>query len=171
MRTLEPTSAIFVASLAILGSAGIAKLFKPDDTARALRIAGLPAGRGLVRIGAAAEITVAIVALAIPGPLTGALVGASYGAFAGFVALALLRGWPLASCGCFGRPDTQPGLSHLALDLGATAFAIWWALEPPRSIADLVSGQPWSGVALILVSAVVAGLAYLIWTKPSPGTV
>lgn len=168
MSTLEPTSAVFIASLAILGAAGVAKVLNPDDTSRALQVAGLPAQRGLVRLGALAEIAIAIAAVLIPGALTGALVAASYASFASFVGLALLRGWPLASCGCFGRPDAKPGLSHLALDLGATACATWWALDPPRRSADLLSGQPWGGIALLTVSAVLAGLSYLIWTRPSP---
>ena len=167
MSALEPASAVFVASLGVLATAGVAKIVKPADTSRALRIAGWPAQRWLVRLGATGEVAIAAAALAEPGHLTGTFVAAAYAGFAAFVGLALIKGWPLASCGCFGRPDTKPGLIHLLLDLGAAGCAVWWALRPPGDTAELLRGQPWGGAAMLVVSATIAWLAYLIWTRPS----
>jgi hypothetical protein len=153
----------------MLGAAGVAKAFRPADTARALRIAGIPAGRTAVRTGALLEIGVCLAALAAPGPVTGGLVAVSYAIFAVFVLTALRRGWPLSSCGCFGRPDARPTYAHAVLNVGAAATAVWWAVEAPGRAARFLSHQPWQGAPLLLVSLVIAGLAYLVWTNPVPG--
>lgn len=159
-------SAPFLASVGMLAVAGLAKLGRPDYTARALLVAGLPAHRNLVRAGAAAELAVAVSSLAVPGPVTGSLVAASYGAFTVFVAVALVRGWPLSTCGCFGRPDSRPSWAHVSVDLGATVAAASWAASGPPPLCDLLADQPWHGAPMILVSLVIAGLAYLVWSNP-----
>ncbi len=164
--TVPAVTAPFLASAALLVGAGGAKLWRPDDTARALRAAGLPAHRRLVRLGALAELIVAVASVVAPGPLTGALVAAVYAAFTAFVGTALLRGWPISSCGCFGRPDTRPGLPHLTLDAAATVVATWWAAVAPHHIDRLLTPSPWHGWPLAFVAAVVAGLAYMVWTNP-----
>lgn len=159
-------TAPFLAASAVLAGAGLAKLWRPDDTARALLIAGLPHHRRLVRAGAVAEIAVGFAAVAAPGPATGSLVAASYAAFALFVAAALVKGWPLSSCGCFGRPDARPGYPHLLLDAAAAAVAVWWAVTADGRIGTLFVHSPWHGVPLALVTVVIAALAYLVWTNP-----
>lgn len=160
-------AAPFLAATALLAGAGAAKLWNPLYTARALAAAGLPAHRHLVRAGAAGELVVAVAAIAWPGVLTGALVAAAYGAFAAFVAVALHRGWALSSCGCFGRPDSRPAWPHVVLDALAAAAAGVWAVTAPARIGRLFSpGQPWHGIPLALVAAVIAGLAWAIWTNP-----
>lgn len=165
----------YVASAAVLGLAGVAKAVRPADTAGALRAAGLT-GRSLatraqhaaVRAGALAEVAIAGAALAAPGPVPAALVAASYAAFAAFVTLALVRGWPLSSCGCFGKPDTPPTRSHAALNAVATVCALWWAASAPSNLIRTLARQNWHGSALILEAAVVALLAFVVWTNPLP---
>ena len=159
-------AAPFLAATALLAGAGLAKLYRPDDTARALLVAGLPAHRRGVRAGAAGEVVVAAAAVAVPGPVTGALVAAAYAAFTAFVAVALVRKWPLSSCGCFGRPDARPGYQHLLLDAGAVAAAVLWAVSAPSRIGGVFVQNSGRGVALGLLVAVIAGLAYLVWTNP-----
>ena len=155
-------TAPFIASVVLLGAAGLAKLWRPDDTSGALRVAGLPSHRQLVRAGALLEIALALAAVIAPGALTGALVAAAYFTFTAFVATALVNRWPIASCGCFGRPDSRPGFGHLLLDAGATAAAVWWAVGAPGHLSSLFVRSP----SLGLVSAVIAALAYAIWTNP-----
>ena len=171
MTGVPAVTAPFLAATAALAAAGVAKLWRPDYTARALQVTGLRVGgrrvgRTEVRAGAAAEVVVAVMAVVLPGPVTGALVAAAYAGFAGFVLLALRRGWPLSTCGCFGRPDTTPGYPHAALNAGAAAVAAWWAAVAPGHMGRLFVHQPWDGLPLALISAVIAGLAYLIWTNP-----
>jgi hypothetical protein len=159
-------TAPFLAATVVLAAAGVAKLRRPDDTARALHTASIPLGRMAVRAGAVAEIVVAVAALVVPSPITGALVAASYAAFAVFVLVALRRGWPLASCGCFGRPDTAPHRSHAVLNVGAAAAAVWWAAVAPDHLGSLFHHETAGGAPLILITAALAGLAYLVWTNP-----
>jgi hypothetical protein len=159
-------TAPFFAAAALLAAAGGAKVLRPGDTATALGRAGFPLGRRAVRIGAAAEAALGLAAFAVPGPVTGSLVCASYVAFTVFVVAARSRGWALSSCGCFGRADSKPTYLHAALDAAAAVAAAWWALEPPRRLAPLLHHQPWNGAPLALVSLVIAALAYLIWTNP-----
>lgn len=166
--TAPAVTAPFLASTAVLALAGAAKIIKPDYTARALQVAGVKAGRSVVRAGATAELAIAVAALAVPNRVTGSLVGASYLMFAMFVGVALHKGWPLSTCGCFARRDSLPTRSHLALDIGAAICAAVWAQSPPRDLAAVLSGQPWEGWPLMLVSAVVALVAYVVWTNPLP---
>jgi hypothetical protein len=166
-------TAPFLAAVILLGVAGGAKVIRPDDTATALASAGIPIRRAAVRAGALAEVVLAVAAVTRPGPVTGALVAATYCGFAVFVVLALRRGWALESCGCFGRPDTPPTWAHAALNGAAAAAAVWWAAAAPtgggaRAIGRLFVHSPWSGGPLALITLLVTGLAYLIWTNPIP---
>lgn len=163
---MPAVSAPFLAAVAVLIAAGVAKAVRPDFTARALRDAGLPATRSIVRAGAGAEVAVGAAALAWPGWATGLLVSASYLAFAVFVATALRKGWALSSCGCFGRPDSRPNASHVVLDVAAAGVSIWWSAHAPVALGSGLSSQPWQGAPLVLAAAVVAFLAYLVWTNP-----
>ena len=155
-------TAPFLAAVALLAAAGVAKLWRPDDTAGALRVAGLPSHRRLVQAGAIVEVVIGLGAVTAPGPLTGGLVAVAYLGFTGFVATALVKKWPLASCGCFGRQDARPGFWHLLLDAGATAAAVLWAIRAPAHLGSLFVRNP----ALGLTGVVIAGLAYAVWTNP-----
>jgi hypothetical protein len=141
-------------------------MVRPDDTARALHVAGWRVSRNAVRAGAVGEALVGLAAVVFPGPLTGALVAASYLAFSVFVIVAVRRGWPLSSCGCFGRADGQPTYQHAGLNAAAAAIAIWWSSAAPKGLSSVVSGQPWHGVPLVFSVLVIAGLAYAVWTNP-----
>ena len=166
--TTPVVTAPYLAEVALIGFAGVAKLARPDTTARALQQARLPATRSAVRVGAATELLLAVAALAYPGALTGALVALSYAAFTLFVAIALQKRWPLSSCGCFGKPDTAPSKAHAALNAAAAASAAWWAASSPGSLSRVFSGQPLQGAPLGLSAAVIALLAYIVWTNPVP---
>lgn len=168
--TIPPVAGPYLAAVALLGAAGAAKVARPHDTAVALRSAGLPLRLSLVeaavRAGALLELAVAVAALVAPGPVPAVAVAASYAAFAVFVSLALLRRWPIASCGCFGRPDTRPTATHALVNVAALAAAAWWALAAHRSVPSALAHQPWSGAPLALAALVCALLAYLLLTNP-----
>ena len=171
--SLPPVTAPFLAATVLLGAAGLAKAVRPGDTANALQAAQLPVGRNLVRIGSLVEVAVAVVALAVPGPVTAALVAAAYLMFTAFIVVALRRGWALSSCGCFGRSDSPPTRLHAVLNAGAAGSAVWWALAWPgrdgvSQLGRLFYRQSWHGGPLVLVTLVVAGLASLVWTDPIP---
>jgi hypothetical protein len=164
--TVPIVAAPFLGSAVLLVGAGGAKMIHPEDTAGALNAAGWRVGRNAVRAGALGEALIGLAAIVFPGPVTGALVAASYLAFAGFVVVALRRGWPLSSCGCFGPADSQPTYLHAGLNAAAAAAAIWWAAAAPSRLTSVISHQPWHGAPLLLVVLVIAGLAYAVWTNP-----
>lgn len=116
-----------------------------------------------MRAGALAEAALGLTALVLPRPVTAALIAASYAGFTAVVALARWRGGALASCGCFGRPDTPPTLVHLFLDLVLAASAAVFAAAAPTSgtLWTLLGHQPWGGLPLLAVSAVGLWLAFL----------
>jgi hypothetical protein len=154
---------LYLVAAGLLCVAGAAKAARPDDTARALGalLPGAPplaTTRRLVRGGAAAEAVLGAGALLFPRPLTAALVALSYVGFSVAVAVARRRGGPLATCGCFGRPDTPATALHLIIDLvlAGAAATVTFAAPAQGTLAALLAHEPWAGVPLLLVSA--AGL-------------
>lgn len=152
---------LYLIAAGLLVVAGAAKAAQPDDTARAMAalLPGSPSLRLLrwaVRAGALAEAALGAVALVFPRPATAALVALSYLCFFGVVAYARRRGGPLATCGCFGRPDTPPTFLHMVLDLALAAAATALALVAPShgTLATQLAHQPWAGFPLLFASAV-----------------
>lgn len=151
----------FVIAAALLAVGGGLKAAQPAATARALAGLGLPRfSPALVRLAGGAEAGLAVLALVLGGPVPAGLVAASYLAFAGVVALALRRGLPISSCGCFGAQDSPPTLAHLVLNLGAAAAAgVAAAARAPR-LATVMAAQPLAGLPFVVLVAVTA---YLAW--------
>lgn len=170
---LTPTLGLYLAAAAVLVAGGWAKAVHPGDTARAL--VSLRAGRSfplgtaaaMVRVLALLEVGIGLGALVVPGRIFGLLVGASYGAFTVVVLVARRRGGALASCGCFGRPDTPPTGVHAALDavLAVAALVLAAGMPAAQPVTWLLARQPWSGIPLVVLSAVGAGLAGLVMTS------
>ncbi len=154
----------YLAACVLLVAAGVAKALRPADTARA--VAGafpfafpLRLMRGVVRSGAALEAALGAAALLRPGPATAGLVAASYLLFALYVAAVSARGGPLSSCGCFGTPDTPATPLHAVVDLFlAGSSALVAATVASGTLPGLLSGQPWRGVPLVLLSLLCAWL-------------
>jgi hypothetical protein len=167
----------FAACLLMMG-AGVAKTLRPDDTARALAsltALGPRSARRVVRVGAGAEAALGAYALVDPRSYAPLGVAVSFAAFAVFVEFARRRGGPLASCGCFGSPDTPPTRLHVAIDLALSASAAQIAANAASSplgagaahhgegtglVTNILIGQPLDGVPLVLASLVCAWLAY-----------
>jgi hypothetical protein len=152
---------LYLIAAGLLVVAGAAKASRPDDTARAMAalLPGSPSLRVLrwaVRTGALAEAALGAVALLLPRPPTALLVALSYVCFFGVVGYARWRGGPLATCGCFGRPDTPPTVLHMVLNVALAAAATAVALAAPGhgTLVTQVSHQPWAGFPLLFASAV-----------------
>ena len=155
----------YLVACATLAVAGVAKSRRPDDTARAVvaLVPGLPrrVAAGGVRVAAALEAALGCAAALQPRPALVTAVAASYLAFAGFVAFARARGGVLASCGCFGTPDTPATRLHVVLNLFLAGAAALLALRHPGgSVFALLQRQPLSGGPLI--GAAGAGTALVI---------
>jgi hypothetical protein len=163
---------VYFIACGLLVAAGAAKALRPADTARAIVLlvpdwvplsGSLRLTRSAVRVGALAEAALGVVALFFPRSLTAALVAASYALFVCVVAYAHNRGGALATCGCFGRPDTPATRLHIAVNvvLFATAALVAWHPPDTSSLFVLLDHQPWLGHPLLFVSGVGVWMTYL----------
>jgi hypothetical protein len=163
---------VYFVACGLLVAAGAAKALRPADTARAIVLLvpdWVPLSKSLrvtrlaVRVGALGEATLGAVALLFPRPLTAALVAASYALFVCVVVYARSRGGALATCGCFGRPDTPATRVHVGVNVVLFVTAALVALRPPdaTSLFILLGHQPWLGLPLLFVSAVGVWVTYL----------
>jgi hypothetical protein len=141
----------FLAISILLAVAGSMKIYRPAYTTGALRAVGIPAGDGTVRLLGLGEVVVGIGAVVTGGPMGAAAVGLCYLGFTVFVLIALRSGTPIASCGCFGSPDTPPGIGHVVLDVVATVVAFATALVAPG---------PWEGMTGVGLSTLVPFLLF-----------
>jgi len=150
----------------LLAFAGAIKLSRPGPTTRALRAAGLPGSALFVRLLGLCEITVAVGALALGSPVAMALVAAFYLLFAGFILVALRRGAPISSCGCFGAQEAPPTLTHLVMNLAAALVAGVAALGAGgRSGLGVPDGDgPLVLATFLFITAVAAWFSYVVLT-------
>ena len=152
----------YLASAVLLVAAGGAKLADPASLVRALRSVGLPAPRAAVRVGAAGEVALGVAAALTGSALAAAGVALSYAAFTAFVLVALRRGGVLASCGCFGKADTPPTRTHVAVTGALAVVAAAVAVRPLPALPALLGSSPGAGVPLLVTTAAVAVTAYLV---------
>jgi hypothetical protein len=150
----------FLAAAGLLVVAGAPKLRDPMPLVRALRSVGMPATRLLVRCIAAAEVALGVWALTAPGWMSAALLSAAYLVFTSFVALTLARGGSLGSCGCFGKPDTRPTRTHVALTLATALIALAVTLSPPQNVWS--GGAPGETVTTVAFAALIGFLAWQV---------
>ena len=160
----DPLEGWFFLSAALLLVSGGAKLADPAPTSGALRLAGLASSIGVVYALAVAEVATGASALMFGGRWTGWATSILYGAFGSFVAFALSRSIPIASCGCFGKVDTPPTLTHVFLNVAGLVGGMWAGLTHSPSIASVLGGQPLSGVPYLLFLATGTYAAYLLLT-------
>jgi hypothetical protein len=157
---------VYLMACGLLTVAGVAKAVRPDDTARALATAtGINVGpmRVLVRAGSVVEAALGLAALVAPRPWSAGLVALSYALFAVFVAYARSTGGAIASCGCFGTPDTPATPVHAAINvaLALSAAVVAWSAPSSGTLVGLLAHQPGRGIPLVAVSALGAWLVYL----------
>jgi hypothetical protein len=150
----------YLASVLLLLVAGVAKVRDPLPLVRALRSSRLPAPVAGVRLVAAAEVAVGLVALLLGGRTPAVLVATSYAAFTGFVLLARVRGGVLASCGCFGRADTPATPVHVVVTAVLSLVAAGVAVAPVGALSTELPGAPGAGLPLVLASVTVAVLLH-----------
>lgn len=148
-----PAAAIFAL---LLVATGIAKLRRPEDTAIALSKMGLPRLNALGRVIGAVEVGVGVFVLTTFSVVALAFQALLYIGFTGWIATALLKGTPIANCGCLGTDDTPPYWGHLVIDIGAVAVTVAALLADtfiyPREILGSVA-----------MLAVITLGAYLCW--------
>ena len=139
-----------IAALLLIGG-GVSKAIRPGDTANALRVVGVPIPDALVRFGGAFEAGLGGWALLASDRVSAVLLVLSYVAFATFVVIAIARGAPIASCGCFGRLDTPPSSIHLVVDAVAVMAGIAVAIDPGDGFFRVVEDQTMYGAPYIVL--------------------
>lgn len=144
---------------ALLALAGAQKLLDPTMTVGALRALGLPLGPLAVRAGAAAELVLGVAAIAVGGRVTWWLVAVSYLGLAGFVIAALRKGTMIGSCGCFGRDETPPHPSHVALNVVLATVAAAASASSGVVLDELVD-HPGQAAVVAIISAASLYLLY-----------
>jgi hypothetical protein len=144
----------------LLVFAGATKAVDPAMTAGALRALGLPSSKILVRLGAAAELLLGLLAVIAGGVAVWWLVAASYLAFAAFVVAALRAGTMLGSCGCFGREDTPPHPLHVVIDVALAATAAAAAVRDVGAPLDAIADAPGEGLLVGGLSVLAVVLLY-----------
>ena len=159
----------------LLVGAGAAKLLRPRETALALvravwsHEASAPGrvAKTTVRVGAAAELLIGVADLARGGRILSLLVSLSYLAFGVFVTWALIGRRPLASCGCFGEPDTPPTAAHVAFCAVACLVAGLNSWHGPAWSLPMLIGRigPLAPALLLLV----LGIGYCGYLILGPG--
>jgi hypothetical protein len=152
----------FLIASVVLALAGVRKLVDPDSTRGALRQMGLPWRGPVVVLLAVGEVFTGLYAAIDGSRAAGIAVMAWYLGFAVFVAVALRRSVPLASCGCLGKPDTPPTPAHLLVNVLFTAVALGVAIDPYGPTADLLGDQPAAGVPLLLWVGLGVYVTYLV---------
>jgi hypothetical protein len=138
---------------------------RPAPTATALRSAGIAVPLVLVRLLALVELVVACDTLVEVAVWSRLLLVASYLAFAAFIGFALVLDIPLASCGCFGEPDTPPTPAHLFVNLGLAAAVLVAMVQSAPSPGSVLVTSPGAG-SLAAVGVIVAtGCCILVLTS------
>ncbi len=157
---------LYLVACTLLVTAGLMKVVRPHDTARALArsFSWWPRRLGpvVVRCGAAAEAGLGVAALIGPARPLAASVACSYAVFGMFVVYARAKEGPLATCGCFGAPDTPPTMLHVVIDSVLLAASVSVAVSSPtRAVTSTLSRQYAHGLPLVAASAIAAWLSYL----------
>jgi len=157
-------AALFAIAAIVLLLGGALKTVRAGDTVGALHALGLSVSPTVVRVGGLAEALLGAAALAIGGRVTAALMAASYAGFAVFVLTALARGAPISSCGCLGRIDTPPTITHVLVNVAGAVVAGIVAIVPDATPVEVIDDQPLLGVPFVLVVAAGVGAVFLLLT-------
>ena len=160
---------VYLVAAAVLVIAGAAKAARPGPAADTVtRLAPFTPRRlavGLVRAVAGAEVALGVAACVVPGHAPALGVGASYVVFAATAAVIRAHAASLASCGCFGAPDTPVGAVHVVVNLALAAGAGWYAAASPHgAVWRVLSTQPGAGAPLVLAAGAATGCALLLLT-------
>ena len=155
--------ALVVAALLVV--AGAQKVADPTMTVGALRALRLPASPVLVRVGSLFELLVGAVAIFVGGVLSWTFVAISNLAFAAFVSRAMRSGTPIGTCGCFGREETPPHWTHVALNVALASIAVAVGLTVDGAPVDDFAAHPGAAVVLVAMSALAVALLYLAFVE------
>jgi uncharacterized membrane protein YphA (DoxX/SURF4 family) len=149
-----PAAAIFALLLIVTGTA---KLRRPTDTARALAAMRLPFPGLLTQLVAIAEVTIGVGGFVVGTSTLFAAQALLYALFLAWVATAIAKDIPIASCGCLGREDTPPYVGHLILNGFGVLASVGAAITGTIPVGGFLEVA-----ALLLLVAVGTALAWAV---------
>jgi hypothetical protein len=144
----------FAVAAIVVAVAGLSKLRAPAVAARALRELGIPAGSGLVRVLAAAEVALAVWCLIKPGGPWAVVLACCYAAF---WVISLLLARRRASCGCFGQGEVPASVAQSLISAVLAVVCLAAAVRSPHGVG-WVLGRPADEAAVLVLG--IAGTAY-----------
>jgi hypothetical protein len=161
---------LYFVACGLLAAAGGIKVFRAHDSALALvrlwPAVGLRRAALSVRLLAGLEAVLGVVGIVYPSAVGAGLVAASYVGFVAVVSYVRARGGPLATCGCFGTPDTPPTLTHALIDaVLAAGAALYAAAGTGGWLVTVLRHQYFRGVPLLCAAVLCGWLAFLamVW--------
>jgi hypothetical protein len=163
---MEELVGVVAAAGALLVAAGIPKITRPHETARALRSVGVTAARDAhVRALAVAEVALGVIVIVTSSRAAVAATALLYAGFTAFLVVALLRGGVVSSCGCAGRPDTPPTWGHVVMTSTFTVACAVGAVGGSTGLLQLDwSGSTGAAAGTAAAAAVVAWLGWAVLT-------
>jgi hypothetical protein len=163
---MQELAGVVAAAGGLLIVAGVPKIRRPHETARALRSVGVKAARdGHVRLLAVAEVTLGVLAIATSSRLVVAAVAALYAGFTVFLVVALRGDGVVSSCGCSGRADTPPTWGHVVMTSAFTVACVVATVGGSTGLAQLDwSGALGTSAAVAALAAITTWLGWLVLT-------
>jgi hypothetical protein len=155
---------LFATVAGLLALAGVLKLRSPVRGSEAYPAPGAALGVHGARAVGAVELLLGAAAIALPGRLLAAAIGAAFLAFAAYTMRMVAAADAPADCGCFGEAGGSVGAAHVVLDLACAAVALAAVVSPPRALAALVADAPLTGVAVAAGVAAAVYAVYLAYT-------
>ncbi len=152
------------ALLVVLG--GTTKIFKPNESANALRTMKLGFNPFMVRLLAMFEVIIAVGFLIYSSRVFSGLLAGSFLCFSIFISVALYKKIPISSCGCFGEADSQPSRVHVLIDLMFTGvFTTQFFQGHNETLYRALQGQLEGGLTNLVQALVLCLLSYLVLSQ------
>lgn len=153
----------------LLAAAGLAKVFRPGPTGKAIRGATVPGAAflgssGMVRLLGLVEVLVGLTVLGVGGPIPAALLAASYLVLT-VVAVIMIKRAPTTECGCFGASAEPVSRWHIAVNAGYTLVAVAAVAWPQNGVADELKSTGAEVVPLLGLAVLLGWLSYQLMTS------
>lgn len=161
---MSPVAGPLFAAALLLGAAGFLKITSPDPARVALRTAGLPNTALAARSLGAAEVAIALWALAVGGRLAAGLISLAYLGFAGFSFLVIRTSRGKASCGCFGASGAPLTSLHVGVNIAVAAVAALGIVSPVPGLFTVAADTPFLGIPFLVFTGLLAWLVQVLLT-------
>jgi hypothetical protein len=153
----------------LLAAAGLAKIFRPDPTGRAIRAVAMPraaflGSTAMVRMLGLIEVLVGTAVLGVSGPIPAALLAVSYLVLT-VVAAVMIGQAPTADCGCFGASAEPVSRWHIAVNAAYTLIAASAVAWPQNGVVGALESVGAAVIAVFGLAVLLAWLSYQLMTS------